>query len=613
MASGNIKGITIEFKGDTTNLGKALSDIKSKASGVDKSLREVNNALKFNKGNSELIAQKQQLLKQKVDQTKSSLEALKAAQKTLDAKGVDKSSQEYTELRREIITTESKLKHFNEELKKVGSAKLNALGDQFSSIGSKMTSVGKSMSTYVTAPVVAGFSYAAKAASDYEENVNKVQVAFGDSSQAVMDFANTATSQFGLSKNSALEMTSLFGDMGTSMGLSQSSAADMSIGLAGLAGDLASFKNIGVDEAMTALKGVFTGETESLKNLGVVMTQDNLKQFAADQGLVYNSMSQSEKATLRYNYVLSQTKNAQDDYANTSDGTANSARTFTESLNNLSVTFGQYILPVITPVIQKLTELVQKFGEMDPKTQKIIVIIAAVAAAIGPLLVVIGSIASAVGAIMALPFAASILPIVGIIAAVVAVGILLYKNWDKIKAKAVEIGASISKTFQSMKAKIVAIFNSIKSTVSSIWNGIKTAITSPINTAANLIRSAINKIKSIINGAKLQLPHFKLPHFNISGGKAPWGLGGEGTKPSISVDWYKTGGIFSSPSIIGVGEAGTEAVAPIDKLQKYIRDAVGSGGGNTWNITMHVSGAENPEEWATRFARSLQRQARMGV
>lgn len=582
--AGNIKGITIEFKGDSTSLAKALKDIKTQASGVDKDLKAVNRALKFNPGNTELIAQKQQLLKTKVQQTKDSLDALKAAQKTLDAEGVDKSSNEYMTLRRRIIETESQLKHFGAELKKLDGAKLRALGEEFSKTGKKMQSIGKGMTTYVTAPVAAGFAGAIKAASDFNENVNKVEVAFGKSKSAVMNWAKTATTEFGLSKNAALEAAALFGDMGTSMGLSKSAAVDMSTSLAGLAGDLASFKNISVDEAMTALKGVFTGETESLKNLGVVMTETNLQKFAADQGLVYNSMSEAEKVTLRYQYVLEKTKNAQGDYANTNDQTANALRTFQGAVSNLSIAFGQHLLPVINPIILKVTELINKFGELSPQTQKIILIVAAVAAAVGPLLIIVGQIATGIGSIMNLisiigpsigALAGPIGIAVAVIAALVAVGVALYRNWDAIRAKASEISANISATFTAMKAKVVGIFQQIKATAITVWNGVKTAITRPITTAVGIIRAAINKIKGIINGAKLKLPRFKLPHFSIDGGQLPWGIGGKGRKPTISVNWYKDGGIFDNASVIGVGEAGTEAVVPLEKLWTELEQRAG--------------------------------------
>lgn len=277
--------------------------------------------------------------------------------------------------------------------------KSESTAQKLQNAGDKISGVGAGLTAGITAPLALAGKSMIEAASDFDENLNKVNVAFGNSSEAVTAWAENATEQFGLSKNQALEATSLFGDMGTAMGLTQSDAADMSTSLAGLAGDLASFKNIDIEQAMTALSGVFTGETESLKQLGIVMTETNLEEFAARTGKVYSEMGQAEKVQLRYNYVMEMTKNAQGDYARTSDGTANSLRTFQGSVDNLSIALGQNLLPIITPIINKMTEMVNKFSEMSPNTQKFILIMASVAAAIGPVLLVVGQLVSTVGKI----------------------------------------------------------------------------------------------------------------------------------------------------------------------------------------------------------------------
>ncbi len=557
--AGNIKGITIEFRGDTTKLDKALRTIRQESKSADKQLKEVNKALKFNPTSTELLAQKQTLLKQKIQTTKDELNAFKNAEKELKAKNVDEQSQEWMEVRRNIIQCESKLKYFNAELKKVSAPQLDALGKKFQNVGSKMTSAGRTMSTDVTPALTAGFGLAIKEASDFEENLNKVDVTFGTSSKAVKQWADSATKNFGLSKNAALEMTSQFGDMGTSMGLSQKNASQMSMSLAGLAGDLASFKNIGVDEAMTALNGVFTGETESLKTLGIVMTETNLKQFADDCGLVYEEMTQAEKVQLRYNYVMAQTKNAQGDYARTSDGTANSIRTLTQSLSNLAIAFGELVLPIITPVIQGLTKVIEKITKLPKPIKGAILIIGGVLAVAGPLLIFMGSLASAIGALIplvgglsvaSLPITGTMLLIAAAIAAVVAAGVLLYKNWDTVKQKA----------------------NQLKNHFKSLGN----KLTQPFRDAWTKIKGIINKIKGLfpIKIGKL-LKNIKLPHFSISWGQKDAGpLGTIKWPKGMSVKWYKQGGIFTKPTLLGgnsgVGDAGAEAALPLSELWKQM-------------------------------------------
>lgn len=277
--------------------------------------------------------------------------------------------------------------------------RMESISSKAKSIGDKLSGIGTALTVGVTTPLAVAGKGMVDAASDFDENLNKISVAFGDSADGVKAWADTATQSFGLSMNQALEATSLFGDMATSMGISQSEAASMSTSLAGLAGDMASFKNIGIDEAMTALNGVFTGETESLKQLGIVMTEVNLQEFADGLGLVYDDMTQAEKVQLRYNYVMAMSKNAIGDYARTSDGTANSIRTFQASVENLAITLGQNLLPIVTPIIQKATEMVNAFAAADPELQQLVLKIAGIAAVAGPALLVIGKMVSVFGSV----------------------------------------------------------------------------------------------------------------------------------------------------------------------------------------------------------------------
>lgn len=304
-----------------------------------------------------------------------------SAKITGDSSGFDKA----------IQSAEKSASSFEKKMENI-SNKAKSIGDKISGIGTKLT-VG------VTTPLAIAGKGMVDAASDFDENLNKISVAFGDNADEVKAWADTATQSFGLSMNQALEATSLFGDMATSMGISQGEAASMSTSLAGLAGDLASFKNIGIDQAMTALNGVFTGETESLKQLGIVMTETNLEEFAAKTGQVYSEMSQAEKVQLRYNYVMAMSKNAIGDYARTSDGTANSMRTFQASVENLAITLGQNLLPIVTPIIQKATEMVNAFAAADPELQQLILKIAGIAAVAGPALLVVGKMVSVFGSV----------------------------------------------------------------------------------------------------------------------------------------------------------------------------------------------------------------------
>lgn len=180
--AGNIKGITIEFRAKTTELDSAMRKINNETRKLDSELRKVDKALKFNPGSVQLWTQKQTILTQKVKETEEKLDALKQAQKQLDAKDVDKNSAEYRELQREIIECESKLKTFKTQLMQIGNVKLKALSEQFKATGDKIKSVGQSFTRYVSAPIGAGLVASAKSAITFGDAIAKVST-IADSSE----------------------------------------------------------------------------------------------------------------------------------------------------------------------------------------------------------------------------------------------------------------------------------------------------------------------------------------------------------------------------------------------------------------------------------------------
>jgi len=282
--------------------------------------------------------------------------------------------------------------------------RMNSFASRMSGIGDKMTSVGNKMTMGVTLPILGVAAASFKMASDTNEAINKVNVAFKKNSEEVKAWSKTTLKNFGIASGTALDMAALFGDMATSMGLSTDKAADMSMSLVGLAGDLASFKNKSISEVTTALNGIFTGETESLKGLGVVMTVANLDAYALAKGIkkTYEEMTEAEKVNLRYMYVMEKTGNAHGDFKNTASGAANQMRMFQESLKELGATFGENLLPIITPFIQRINELVQKFGALDKETQMNIIKIAGLVAVVGPLTSGIGRVSGGIGNIISL-------------------------------------------------------------------------------------------------------------------------------------------------------------------------------------------------------------------
>mgnify|MGYP003645648525 FL=1 len=311
---------------------------------------------------------------------------------------------------------------------------LSKADSKLQKFGKKAKAVGKSMTTYVTAPIAIAGGFAIKMASDFEESLNKVDVAFGKSNKEIKTFAETSKVSFGIAEGSALDMAAMFGDMGTSMGLTQKDAAGMSKSLVGLAGDLSSFKNIQVDVATTALAAIFTGETESLKKLGIVMTEANLKHFALSQGIQKNikNMTQAEKTQLRYAFIMANTTNAQGDFIRTQDGAANQMRIFGEGVKELTTEFGQLLLPAFTKIVTAANKIIDKFIALDSTTKKTILIVAGLVAAIGPVILALGTLITLAPA-LGTAFTVMTGPVGAVVAALAAVAYVIVNNWKPIK------------------------------------------------------------------------------------------------------------------------------------------------------------------------------------
>ena len=241
-----------------------------------------------------------------------------------------------------------------------GASGLSNVSDQVSRASSAWSRAAGMLKGALTATAITAFvKKSIDAASDLVEVQNVVDKAFGSMADRANEFGKTAIKQFGLTELQAKQFSANFMAMGQSMGLAQQQAADMAIDLAGRAGDVASFFNLDQDEAYTKLKAIYTGETESLKELGVVMTQDNLRAFALSQGIAtsYNEMSQAEKVALRYNYVMNALSYAQGDFASTSHQWANNVRVLKNQFSTLIGVIGKGFIAVLNPVVTVLNTI----------------------------------------------------------------------------------------------------------------------------------------------------------------------------------------------------------------------------------------------------------------
>lgn len=198
--------------------------------------------------------------------------------------------------------------------------------------------------------------------SQITEVENVVDVAFGSMSDKAYQFASTAKEQFGLSGLAAKQYSGTMMAMMKSSGVAQDAASKMSISLAGLAGDIASFYNIDTDTAFQKIRSGISGEIEPLRQLGINLSVANMESYALSRGITtsYNAMSQAEKVALRYNYLMSVTGDVQGDFARTSGTWANQVRLLTLNFQSLSAVIGQGLIAGILPAIQALNALMSK-------------------------------------------------------------------------------------------------------------------------------------------------------------------------------------------------------------------------------------------------------------
>lgn len=198
--------------------------------------------------------------------------------------------------------------------------------------------------------------------SDLTEVQNVVDVTFGSLNTEVNRFAKNAITQFGLGQTVTKKYVGTFGAMAKAFNFSNKEALAMSETLTGLTGDVASFYNLSSDEAYTKLKSVFTGETETLKDLGVVMTQNALDQYALANGYgkTTSKMSEQEKVALRYKFVLDKLNIANGDFARTSDSWANQTRVLSLRFNELKATLGQGFINIFTPIVKEINMVLAK-------------------------------------------------------------------------------------------------------------------------------------------------------------------------------------------------------------------------------------------------------------
>lgn len=588
--AGTIKGITIEFSADTKALSSALKKANSELSKTQQELRSIDRALKFNPGNATLLKQKFDLLKRSVDEAGDKLNELRNLQKQMDDAGVDKTTAQYKQLEREIERTEEQLKQAEADLKRFGSVgkqQALAVGNAFKTAGSRIKSAGRTITTSVSVYGMAGVYAGAKLIDSYEKQALAEQKLITTYKNRMN--ASKAAAQSTMELASALQKQGVIGDevaLSGAQALATYAKYPSTINtiLPAMNDWLAAEKGMSATqedaEAKAKILGkALNGNVGALGRLGIKLTDA--------QQEILKTGTEEQKAAVITDALNAKFGGMNAELAKTDSGAIQQAKM---TLGDMGEEIGAVLLPAVADLatwigehlLPKIQTLISWF-QQHPKIATFALALAGITAVLGPLIMILGSLVSMIGGVISIAailgpvigaVAAPVLAVVAAIAAAIAIGVALYKNWDTIKAKA-------SQVFTAIKTTVTTNFNTLKNTVTTVWNAIKNAITKPIETAKSVVQNAINKIKSFfpLKIGKL-FSGMKLPHFSIKG-KAPFGIGGKGEKPSISVNWYKKAMqqpyLFSNATLFGAGERGDEMLYGRNSLLSDIATATGGG------------------------------------
>jgi len=575
--AGRISGITLEINGDTTKLQDALRGVDKSLKDTQGQLRDVNKLLKMDPGNTELLRQKQELLGDAIEQTKEKLEKEKEALKQLEAAGSSdpEAVKQQNALKREIEDTEQSLKSYEKQLKSLPSA-LSKVSEVSGQVSEKTKGISLAAGAFGAAML--GNAYkSAQAADDLNtlskqtgftvEELQKMQYA-SDLVDVSMDTMTGSVQK--LTKNMA-SGSDVFDTLGVSI---TDSEGNMRSAVDVWYDSLQALSQIGNETERDQLSMELFGKS-AMDMAGIVDDGGaSLKaagQEAEDLGLILGQ--DSVDAANRFNDSIDKMK-------------AQTSAAFMEAGASLAET----LTPALEAVAKVVQNLAKWFGSLSGPTQAAILVIAGLVAAISPIAGIISAIAGAAAAlnIAMAPITGIIIAIIAVVAALVAAGVALYQNWDTICAWATNLKDQVVEAFNNLRDNAITAFNNLKDKASEIFENIKSSITEKIEGAKKIVSDAVEKIKGVFNFS-WSLPPIKLPHFHVSGGKAPWGFMGQGSLPSISIEWYKraykNAVMFNTPTVLatnsglmGFGDgAGAETVVGNALLAQLIRENSGAG------------------------------------
>lgn len=602
MAGTKIRGITIELDADASGINKALKGVNTQLKTTQATLKDVDKLLKLNPGNVDLLRQKQKALGDAINQTKEKLNQLKEAQGQ-----VAEGSAEWDAIQREIIDTENQLKRLQKAQKDFGnvaSQVLKAAGQKVKDFGGKVEEAGKKLS---------GISGAAGA-------IGGAMLKLGYDAAKSADELNTLSKQTGISTDelqkmqyaadlvdvSVEDMTGAMRKLKTKIDPANETLASLGVSVTDASGELRSADEVFYDTVDALSKVANETERDQLAMELFGKGADSLAGIIDDGGAAFREFGQEAE-----NLGLILDKDTLDSLNETND-TIDRVKA---NLKGTAAQIGADVGSVLAPLLEKGATLIgnitAKLRELTPEQTETILKVVGIVAAVAPAIIVLGKVISGIGSVISvLGTVVGVLggPLTLAIAAAVAIGVVLYKNWDKIKETAIKVKDGVVEAWNNVKESVSTAVTNLKEGVTTAWENIKSTVEGVIDTVKEKIDSFKAKfdelkekvssvwetIKGILTG-QIALPHIPLPHFKVS--PPGWKFGDllKGSIPSLSIDWYRKAYdnpvMFTSPTVLatpggykGFGDGtGAEIVMGLDKLREMV-------GSQNVNVTVVLEG-----------------------
>jgi phage-related minor tail protein len=634
-----IKGITIEIDGETTKLQKSLKDVDSQLKTTQNNLKDINKLLKLDPANTELLRQKQKNLSEAISTTNTRLQELKDAQSQ-----VAKGTQEWDDLQREIIATEQNLKLLEKQHREFGSVasqQIKAVGQAMKDFGGKVTEVGQKLAPLSGAAAGAltalgGLAYKTVQSADELKTLSQ-QTGISTDELQKMQYAAE------LVDVSVEDITGALKKLKPKIKEDNKALAELGVSTTNVDGSTRDAMDVFYDclEALSKIENETERDQKAMEIFG--KSADSLAGIVDDGGA---ALKQYGKEAEDLGIILDgETLDSLNEVNDTIDRLKGNV---TGSMATLGATLAETFAPVLEKVAGIIGTITEKIRNLSPEQAEQIVKILGIVAAIAPVLLIGGKIITMIGSLVSV-----IGTIVGVlggpltiaIAAIIAIGVLLYKHWDEIKEFAINawnaIKDGVTNAIETTKEKAIQLWNNIKTSIQNVvtaiksgvtntWNNIKTTVTNvvegikskvlgvwdaikngvldKIQALKDSVRARFDEIRSVITNTvdrikgifnfEWHLPHIALPHFRITQQPVDSSLAqflGISSLPSLNVDWYKKAYenaiMFPRPTVMptayglkGFGDGhGAEIVMGINKLQELV--------GASQPVTINVYGS----------------------